>query len=97
MCIHVQWITLLNTMLKEAEWARNKLVPTMYEYMTNAYVSFALGPVILISLYFLGCKLSEQVVQSQEYDNLFINVSIIGRLLNDRVTVKVRTLSLIHI
>ncbi|KAG8635866.1 terpene synthase 6, chloroplastic [Manihot esculenta] len=82
------WITLLNTMLKEAEWARNKLVPTMYEYMTNAYVSFALGPVILISLYFLGCKLSEQVVQSQEYDNLFINVSIIGRLLNDRVTVK---------
>ncbi|KAF2304482.1 hypothetical protein GH714_031950 [Hevea brasiliensis] len=53
------WITLLDTMLKEAEWAKNKLVPTMYEYITNGY----------------------------EYNNLFMHVSIIGRLLNDCVTV----------
>lgn len=93
MCIHVQWITLLNTMLKEAEWARNKLVPTMYEYMTNGYVSFALGPVVLIPLYFMGSKLSEEVVQSQEYNNLFLHISMIGRLINDRQTVKVRIIS----
>ncbi|KAJ9168329.1 hypothetical protein P3X46_019870 [Hevea brasiliensis] len=81
------WITLLDTMLKEAEWAKNKLVPTMYEYITNGYVSFALGPVILISLYLMGSKLPEQAVETQEYNNLFMHVSIIGRLLNDCVTV----------
>ncbi|KAJ9168326.1 hypothetical protein P3X46_019867 [Hevea brasiliensis] len=81
------WITLLDTMLKEAEWAKSKLVPTMYEYITNGYVSFALGPVILISLYLMGSKLPEQAVETQEYNNLFMHVSIIGRLLNDCVTV----------
>ncbi|KAF2304470.1 hypothetical protein GH714_031870 [Hevea brasiliensis] len=81
------WITLLDTMLKEAEWAKNKLVPTMYEYITNGYVSFALGPIILISLYLMGSKLPEQAVETQEYNNLFMHVSIIGRLLNDCVTV----------
>uniref|UniRef100_A0A2C9VM42 Uncharacterized protein n=1 Tax=Manihot esculenta TaxID=3983 RepID=A0A2C9VM42_MANES len=82
------WITLLDTMLKEVEWARENSVPTMYEYMTNGYVSFALGPVVLIPLYFMGSKLSEEVVQSQEYNNLFLHISMIGRLINDRQTVK---------
>ncbi|KAJ9168343.1 hypothetical protein P3X46_019883 [Hevea brasiliensis] len=81
------WIDLLDTMLKEAEWARNKLVPTMYEYITNGYVSFGLGPIILTSLYFLGFKLSEQVVETKEYNNLFMHLSMIGRLLNDRASV----------
>ncbi|KAF2304497.1 hypothetical protein GH714_032784 [Hevea brasiliensis] len=82
------WINLLDTMLKEAEWARNKLVPTMYEYITNGYVSFGLGPIILTSLYFLGFKLSEQVVETKEYNNLFMHLSMIGRLLNDRASIK---------
>ncbi|KAG8635869.1 hypothetical protein MANES_16G068951v8 [Manihot esculenta] len=81
------WITLLDSWLKETEWARNKQVPTMYEYITNGYKSFALGPIVLISLYFVGSKLSEEVVQSQEYNDLFMHLSIIGRLVNDRVTV----------
>ncbi|XP_048232203.1 ent-kaurene synthase TSP4, chloroplastic isoform X1 [Ricinus communis] len=81
------WIILLKTMLKEAEWARDKNVPGMDEYIENGYISFALGPVILISLYLME-PLSEEVVTSKEYDNLFIHASIIGRLLNDRVTAK---------
>ncbi|KAJ9168447.1 hypothetical protein P3X46_019968 [Hevea brasiliensis] len=81
------WIDLLDTMLKESEWARDKLVPTMYEYITNGYVSFGLGPIILTSLYFLGIKLPEQVVETKEYNNLFMHLSMIGRLLNDRASV----------
>lgn len=70
-------------MLKEAEWARDMHVPTMDEYMTNGYVSFALGPIVLPALYFLGPKLSEEAVQHPEYQSLFKKMSTIGRLLND--------------
>lgn len=79
---------MLKAMLKEAEWARNKSVPTMKEYLSNGYISYALGPIILISLYFLE-SLSEEIVTSEEYKNLFMHTSLIGRLTNDRVTVKV--------
>lgn len=79
----LQWLDLLNSMLKEAEWARDMHVPTMDEYMTNGYVSFALGPIVLPALYFLGTKLSEKAVQHPEYQSLFKKMSTIGRLLND--------------
>ncbi|KAJ9168340.1 hypothetical protein P3X46_019880 [Hevea brasiliensis] len=81
------WIDTLGAMLKEAEWSRNKIVPTMYEYITNGYVSFGIGPIILTSLYFMGSKLSEQVVETQEYNDLFVHLSMIGRLINDYASI----------
>lgn len=77
------WLNLMNTMLKEAVWAKDCWVPKLEEYMANGYVSFALGPIILPALYLVGPKLSEEMVRSGEYDNLFKLVSTIGRLLND--------------
>ncbi|KAL6196847.1 hypothetical protein ACLB2K_032460 [Fragaria x ananassa] len=44
------WLDLLKAMLKEAEWVINKSVPTMEDYMDNAYVSFGMGPIILSTL-----------------------------------------------
>ncbi|KAF2320390.1 hypothetical protein GH714_027368 [Hevea brasiliensis] len=81
------WINFLKANLKEAEWARNKTIPTINEYLSNGYISFGLGPIILISLYFLE-PLSEEVVTSEEYKNLFMHTSLIARLINDRVTVE---------
>ncbi|KAA8527206.1 hypothetical protein F0562_008565 [Nyssa sinensis] len=77
------WLDLLGSMLREAEWVRNKSVPTIDEYMTNGYVSFALGPIVLPALYFVGPKLSEEVVSNPECHNLFKIMSTCGRLLND--------------
>nr|QIA61389.1 terpene synthase 4 [Chiococca alba] len=77
------WLDLLNSMLREAEWARNATVPTVEEYMTNGYVSFALGPIILPALYLVGPKLSEELVKDSEFHSLFKLVSTCGRLLND--------------
>ncbi|XP_052178343.1 ent-kaurene synthase TSP4, chloroplastic isoform X5 [Diospyros lotus] len=77
------WLNLLRSMLKEAIWIRDKTVPTMYEYMTNSFVSFALGPIVLPALYFVGPILSMEAVSSHEYQNLFKLVSTCGRLLND--------------
>ncbi|KAK1425273.1 hypothetical protein QVD17_20623 [Tagetes erecta] len=77
------WLDLMNSMLREAIWARDAYVPTINEYMENAYVSFALGPIVLPAIYFLGPKLSEEIVESSEYHYLFELMSTQGRLLND--------------
>ncbi|PHT44116.1 Ent-kaur-16-ene synthase, chloroplastic [Capsicum baccatum] len=77
------WLNLLNAMLREAEWARDMSVPTLDEYMANGYVSFALGPIVLPALYFVGPKLPDDVVQHPDYHSLFKLMSTCGRLLND--------------
>ncbi|XP_065868377.1 ent-kaur-16-ene synthase, chloroplastic-like isoform X3 [Euphorbia lathyris] len=82
------WILVMKNMLKEAEWARYNLVPTMYEYLAAGHVTIGLGVVLLIPLYFMGSQLSEDVIASQEYNSIYLHVSIIGRLLNDSATVK---------
>ena len=70
-------------MMRENEWARDNVVPTMDEYMSNGYVSFGLGPTLLPALYLVGPKLSEEMVNHSEYHNLFKLLSTCGRLLND--------------
>ncbi|XP_015082595.1 ent-kaur-16-ene synthase, chloroplastic isoform X1 [Solanum pennellii] len=77
------WLNLLNAMLREAKWARDMSVPSLDKYMANGYVSFALGPIVLPALYFVGPKLPDDVVQHPEYHSLFELVSTCGRLLND--------------
>ncbi|KAK9088194.1 hypothetical protein Scep_027276 [Stephania cephalantha] len=77
------WLNLVSSMMKEAEWTNNKSIPEMEDYIVNACVSFALGPIVLPALYLVGPKLSEEVVKDQEYNNLFTLMSKCGRLLND--------------
>nr|APG42604.1 kaurene synthase-like 3 [Salvia divinorum] len=77
------WLDLLNSMMRETEWARDNFVPTIDEYMSNAHVSFSLGPTVLPALYLVGPKLSEEMVNQPEYHNLFKLMSTCGRLLND--------------
>lgn len=82
------WLTLLKSMMKEAEWLENMEVPTINEYNENAYISFALGPIVLPALYFVGPHLSEDVVKSPEYHKLYRLMSTCGRNLNDIQTFK---------
>ena len=86
----LQWMEVLDTMLKEAEWARGTYVPKMDEYIENGYVSFALGPIVLPTIYLVGPQLSESVVGSDELRNLFKLMSMCGRLLNDIQSYKVQ-------
>lgn len=65
--------------------------------MENGYVTIALGPILLPSLYFVGPKISEEIVQSSEYHNLFELKSIQGRLLNDIQSNKVYVLYLVQL
>ncbi|XP_047070830.1 acyclic sesquiterpene synthase-like isoform X2 [Lolium rigidum] len=77
------WQDLLRNMMAEVEWRETGYVPTPEEYMENAVISFALGPVVLPALYFVGPKITESVVRDREYIELFRLMSTCGRLLND--------------
>nr|ALJ30097.1 kaurene synthase-like protein [Stevia rebaudiana] len=77
------WLRLINSMLAEAKWARDRVVPTFNEYIKTG--CYSIGGVILIlpSIYFIGPKLSEDIVQSAEYHNLFELTGTHSRLFND--------------
>ncbi|XP_020579526.1 ent-kaur-16-ene synthase, chloroplastic-like isoform X2 [Phalaenopsis equestris] len=77
------WLTMMNSMMKEADWLKNNIVPSLDEYMTHAIPSFALGPIILPSLYFVGPELSENIITHSDYYKLYELVSKVGRLSND--------------
>ncbi|XP_050232952.1 ent-kaur-16-ene synthase, chloroplastic-like [Mercurialis annua] len=77
------WYELLKSMMKEATWARENAIPSLDEYMENAYISFALGPICHVTTYFLGITLPEEVMVGPQVYDLFKHVSLVGRLLND--------------
>uniref|UniRef100_A0A453CRM2 Terpene synthase metal-binding domain-containing protein n=3 Tax=Aegilops tauschii TaxID=37682 RepID=A0A453CRM2_AEGTS len=70
-------------MMTEVEWRETGYIPTPEEYMENAVVTFALGPIVLPALYFIGPKITEYTVRDTEYNELFRLMSTCGRLLND--------------
>ncbi|KAK2987195.1 hypothetical protein RJ640_026475 [Escallonia rubra] len=82
------WLNTLVCMMKEAEWSRDKLKPTMEEYVSAAIVSIGYEPISLITQYFLGPKLSEDVVSSAEYVTMYKHLGTITRLRNDIETFK---------
>ncbi|EEC77978.1 hypothetical protein OsI_17354 [Oryza sativa Indica Group] len=77
------WLDLLRSMMTEVEWRISNYVPTPEEYMENAAMTFALGPIVLPALYLVGPKIPESVVRDSEYNELFRLMSTCGRLLND--------------
>nr|UZM18091.1 ent-kaurene synthase [Gymnaconitum gymnandrum] len=81
-------VEMIKSMWIEAEWMEHSIVPSLDEYNENGYVSFALGPIVLTTLYFVGPQISEEVVGSSEYQDLFRLMSTICRNLNDLRTVQ---------
>uniref|UniRef100_A0A0A9B340 Terpene synthase metal-binding domain-containing protein n=1 Tax=Arundo donax TaxID=35708 RepID=A0A0A9B340_ARUDO len=73
-------------MMTEVKWRISKYMPTAEEYITNAFMTFALGPIVLPALYLVGPKIPESVVRDPEYSELFRLMSTCGRLLNDAQT-----------
>ena len=59
-------IEFTESILKEVEWLRDKSVPSMDEYMSNGYVSIALGPIVLPILYCVRSKLPKKILRTPE-------------------------------
>ena len=76
--------------MTEVVWRESGYVPTPEEYMENAVVTFALGPIVLPALYFVGPKISESAARDADYIELFRLMSTCGRLLNDVQTYEVQ-------
>ncbi|KAL7603604.1 hypothetical protein Lser_V15G19530 [Lactuca serriola] len=81
------WGELLEAFLLEAKWTHNKYIPTLQDYMDNAWRSVA-GVVILTHGYFLiNQEIKKDVVENLEkYDDLLKWSSVIYRLCNDLAT-----------
>nr|AIE41601.1 1,8-cineole synthase [Artemisia annua] len=78
------WVDLCNSYLKEAQWYESGYVPTLEEYLENAYVSIS-APVILTHVNFLTTITSkEEILQFMETsDNIVRYSSLILRLADD--------------
>ena len=84
----MQWADLARAMRAEAEWTMRGHLPSLEEYMEVTVPSFGLGPIALTSLYLVGPELTEEVVRSREYHEMFRCVTTCTRLLNDLQTYK---------
>ncbi|XP_027911955.1 alpha-farnesene synthase-like [Vigna unguiculata] len=78
------WIEFFKALYEEAKWYNQGYIPSLQEYLSNAWISSS-GPVILLHSY-LGTVY--QVNDSMEhflhtYEDLVYNVSLVIRLCND--------------
>ncbi|KAL3675072.1 hypothetical protein R1sor_025020 [Riccia sorocarpa] len=80
------WVESVMAMMTEAEWAVSGYKPTLDEYIETGYLSLILGPIVPLSVFFLGEIINDEVLESQEYWDLFRTVSTFGRLINDSRT-----------
>lgn len=80
--------------MMEAEWTKTGFIPSLQEYMENGRLTIALEPIIFTSLFFVGPKLSEQMICHHEYKRLIKLVNTCGCLLNDIQSYKVLNISI---
>lgn len=77
------WQELLEGMMTELDWWKEKSAPTMDEYLSVGRVTVGSKICVLTGAYFLGQKLSEDILNSEEMKSLWMHASTVGRLLND--------------
>ncbi|GJZ49447.1 Ent-kaur-16-ene synthase, chloroplastic-like protein, partial [Tanacetum coccineum] len=84
----IETLDLTKAMLRKHIWARDSYVPTINEFVENGRVAVALGPIVLAALLLMTPNLSQEIIQSSEYQNLYTITSTHCRLLNDIRSVK---------
>ncbi|XP_027911647.1 tricyclene synthase EBOS, chloroplastic-like [Vigna unguiculata] len=83
------WCDLLKAFLQEAKWSHDKHLPTLEDYLNNAWVSSS-GVVILTHAFFLlNQNITKEALESLNiFHSLLLKPSIILRLCNDLGTSK---------
>nr|QHU78622.1 linalool synthase [Albizia julibrissin] len=92
-CLKKVWGDLCESYLKEARWYNNGHVPSLQEYLNNAWISVG-GPVTLVQGYFLQVPdsiMPQDFEYLQEYPNIVRLSSTIVRLANDIASYKIKS------
>ncbi|KAL7150087.1 hypothetical protein ABFS83_05G084900 [Erythranthe nasuta] len=77
------WVEILTCFVKEFDtWCEDDVI-NLDEYLSFARISVGTGVCILTSMHFLGIKLSEETILSEECISLCAHVGTVNRLLND--------------
>ncbi|CAJ2655110.1 unnamed protein product [Trifolium pratense] len=78
------WIEFCKALYVEAKWYKMGYIPSLQEYLNNAWTTSS-GPLILLHSYFATvCEVTDEIDDFPDiYEDLVYNVSIIIRLCND--------------
>lgn len=75
--------------MTELDWWRENLAPSMDEYLSVGRTTIGSKICTLTGLFFLGPKLSEDILNSEEMKSLSKHLTTVSRLLNDIQTYEV--------
>lgn len=82
------WIDFCKALYMEAKWYNKGHIPSLQEYLSNAWISSS-GPLILLHSYFATMyQVTDDAIDDflHSYEDLIYNVSLIIRLCNDLAT-----------
>ncbi|XP_057802965.1 miltiradiene synthase KSL2, chloroplastic-like [Salvia miltiorrhiza] len=77
------WVEILSVFKIELDTWSDGTQLSLDEYMSSSWVSNSSRILVLVSMQFIGAKLSDQMLLSEECNDLCRHVSMVGRLLND--------------
>uniref|UniRef100_A0A1W6QDI7-2 Isoform 2 of Miltiradiene synthase KSL1, chloroplastic n=1 Tax=Isodon rubescens TaxID=587669 RepID=A0A1W6QDI7-2 len=77
------WVEILSMFKIELDTWSDDTALTLDEYLSSSWVSIGCRICILISMQFLGVKLTDEMLLSEECTDLCRHVSMVDRLLND--------------
>lgn len=85
-----QWADICKAFIKEAKWCYMKQIPSLKEYLDNAWLTSS-AALVLVHFYFLVSQsISEETLECLEnYDDFLRHPSMIFRLCNDLATSRV--------
>lgn len=89
MFVWAQWVQILSIFKIELDTWSDDTALTLDDYLSSSWVSIGCRICILISMQFLGIKLSDEMLLSEECTDLCRHVSMVDRLLNDVQTFEV--------
>ncbi|XP_057802911.1 sclareol synthase, chloroplastic-like [Salvia miltiorrhiza] len=77
------WVEILSVFKIELDTWSDGTQLSLDEYMSSSWVSISYRILVLVSMQFIGAKLSDQMLVSQECTDLSKHGSMVARLLND--------------
>nr|UPQ49771.1 ent-copalyl diphosphate synthase [Lunularia cruciata] len=79
------WLRWVESLVKEAEWRESACTvgPRFEDYLKNSEISIALEPIVLVTAYFLGEQIGDDIDTNSKHQHLMQLTNRVGRLSED--------------